>query len=82
MDNHNPCIAMISKIQDMGRIEEILKSYLDNDIFCKLSKHDPYWESSHDIESNKLDDLRRTLSCLHDNLWDVIRLIRHGQEDC
>lgn len=69
-------LDVVRKIQSVGRAESVLKSVLDNDIFDKLSKHDPYWHSDYDVEAEKLDELRRILDCMHDNLWGVMSILR------
>lgn len=73
-------VAILSKIQDMGRIEEKLLTLLDDDIFETTSKHNPYWHSENEEIGDKLDDLRRKFSCLHDNLWDIIAILRKDTE--
>lgn len=71
---------MISRIKDMGRAQERLKMILDDEIFDTLSKHNTYWHSIHEPESDKLDDLRRKFSCLSDNLWDIMGILRTEEE--
>lgn len=72
--------ALISRIEDIGRAQEKLKNILDEELFDNLSKHDPFWDSKHELESEKLDDLRRKLSCLSDNLWDLWAILRKEEE--
>ncbi len=71
---------VIRKIQDMARAEVMLLQVLENDLFRDLSKHNPYWESEHEIESEKLYDTRCKLSCIKDILWDVFGSLK-GEED-
>ena len=71
---------MISRIKDMGRVQERLKAILDDEIFDTLSKHNPYWDSKHEPECDKLDDLRRKFSCFQDNLWDIMGILCAGDE--
>lgn len=71
---------MISRIKDMGRAQERLKMILDDEIFETLSKHNTYWHSKYEPESDKLDDLRRKFSCLSDNLWDIMGILRTEEE--
>lgn len=71
---------LISKIKDMGRIQERLKTILDDEIFETLSKHNTYWHSKNEAEGDKLDDLRRKFSCLNDNLWDIMGILRTEEE--
>ncbi len=72
---------LIAKIQDMGRIEEKLLTLLDDEIFEKTNKHSPYWHSKDEDSADKLDDLRRKFSCMHDNLWDIISILRRNQAE-
>lgn len=72
--------AMISRIEDIGRAQQRLKSILDDDLFDNLSKHNTYWHSKYEPESDKLDDLRRKLSCLSDNLWDLMTILQKDEE--
>lgn len=71
---------MISRIKDLGRAQERLKMILDDEIFDTLSKHNPYWDSKYEPEADKLDDLRRKFSCLSDNLWDIMGILRTEEE--
>lgn len=71
---------MISRIKDLGRAQEKLKMILDDEIFDRLSKHNPYWDSKYEPEGDKLDDLRRKFSCLSDNLWDIMGILRTEEE--
>ena len=71
---------MISRIKDMGRAQEKLKAILDDEIFETLSKHNTYWHSKNELEGDKLDDLRRKLSCFSDNLWDIMGILRTEEE--
>lgn len=71
---------MISRIKDMGRVQERLKIILDDEIFETLSKHNTYWHSKHEPEADKLDDLRRKFSYFNDNLWDIMGILRTEEE--
>ena len=72
---------MISKIKNCGRVEEKIRCLLDNNVFDILSKHDYYWHSIHDVEAEKLDELRRKISCFQDVLCDIIALLKSDYED-
>ncbi len=82
--NFNPIealpTAMIKRIEDMGRCREKLKSILDDDIFEMLSKHNPYWDSKHAEEEDKLDYLRMKLTCISDNLWDLMQILQNDED--
>lgn len=66
---------MVSRIEHIGRAHQALFRLLQDDIFENLSKHNPYWESEHEAENDKLYDTRMKLSCLNDNLWDIMRIL-------
>ena len=73
-------LQAIYRLEDIGRAQIKLKSILDDDIFDNLSKHDLYWKSEHDLEDEKLDDIRRKISCLNDNLWDLWAILKKESE--
>ena len=62
---------IIDRIEDIGRARQKLKSILDTEVFDNLSKHNPYWESKDEEMSERLYEIRMSLSCLNDNLWDL-----------
>lgn len=68
---------MIDIVIRMGRAQNHLETLLDEEIFEDLSKHNTYWESKHEREDGILDDTRRSLSCLHDNLWDLMSILKN-----
>lgn len=72
--------AVISRLEDFGRAQQKLKSILDDEIFENLSKHDPYWDSTHESEADRLHDIRCKLNCLSDNLWDLWAILRKEEE--
>jgi len=73
-------IAAISRLEDFGRAQERLKNILDEDIFHK-SAFDPLWTSENPEFDQKLDDLRVKISCLEDNLWDLMAILRKEGEE-
>ncbi len=70
---------ILNRIHNMGRIEERILSLLDEEIFENLSKHNPYWDSEHEPEGDKLHDTRMRLSCIKDNLWDIISILKNNE---
>ncbi len=68
--------AVISRLEDIGRAQNKLAGILDEPIFDKLSKHNVYWHSDNEQASDKLDDIRLKLSCISDNLWDLLAILR------
>ena len=68
---------MIDRVEDIGRARQKLKSILDTEMFDNLSKHNPYWESKDEEMSEKLYDIRMSLACLNDNLWDLWAILNN-----
>lgn len=54
-------LAMMAHIQKTGQALEILNEVLNNDVFDNLSKHNPFWASS-----DEMDDLRMKFLCIQD----------------
>lgn len=79
MYNHEPSTDLakhlVKRIEDLGRIRELLKGVLRNEIFDELSKHDEWWHSAHLEEGEKLDELRRTFIGLQDELWTIQEIL-------
>lgn len=71
---------MVSRIEDIGRAQGTLKMILDHEVFDRLSKHNPYWDSIDPDAAEKLDEIRRMLSCVSDNLWDLWAILRKDDE--
>ena len=71
---------LVSQVKNMGRAENIIIELLDEDLFKNLSKHNTYWHHKDDEVEEKFDNIRMKISCLHDNLWGVVDLLRRG--DC
>lgn len=73
---------IIKKIMYLGRAQQQIIDLLDHDLFQDLSKHNPYFDSEHSPEADKLDDCRRRLQVIHDTLWDIIGMFdRECEED-
>lgn len=75
-----PQSVMVARIEDLGRARSLLESVLEEQMFKDLSKHNPYWESEHEVEADKLYDIRCNLRCLIDNLWEVVAILKHPEE--
>lgn len=58
-------------IRDSGRALQIISELSDMEIFDNLSKHNPYFDSVHEVESDKLYDLRCKLSYIHEKLLEA-----------
>ena len=66
---------VLLSIQLLGQIKEKLNNILDDRLFNDLSKHNPYWNSEHEVEYEKLYDTRCALSTFENQLWGIIGLI-------
>lgn len=67
----DPLNSFYKKLMDIGRAQQILDELLKDEIWSDLSKHNPYWESQHQIEDDKLHTVRGKLSYFNTLLWDV-----------
>lgn len=72
--------AICKKLESIGIAREKLRLVLENEVFNDLSKHNPWWTSIHEVEDDKLDDLRRKLSCLNDELWEIVSTLEEDHE--
>jgi len=62
------------RIHDMGIAYEKLQQLLDTPLFQQsTSKHNEYWHS--ETESEKLDDIRRSISCISDTLYEIKQIL-------
>jgi hypothetical protein len=71
---------LVRRVEDIGRARQFLENVLEHEIFNKTSKHNPYWESIHEEECDKLQDLRMIFGCLNDNLWHLMEILRPQDE--
>ena len=65
----------LNRIQNMGRAEERLRELLRDEVFEMLSKHNPYWDSEHEVEAERLDFARRKFSGIQNDLWDIMAIL-------
>jgi len=65
---------IVSRIEDIGRMRAGLDCIINNELFENLSKHSDYWHSEHTEEDEKLDEIRRKLSCLSDDIMTIINI--------
>jgi hypothetical protein len=74
-------LELIGYIEKIGIAREKLNEILDLDIWDDLSKHNPYWESQYEPECDKLDDARRRLAALHEQLLEIHLLLKIKDKD-
>jgi len=67
---------ILRRIETLGVIHSHLYELMRLDIFDDLSKHSPFWHHEDVLsEEEKLDSIRRQISCLHDDLSEIIDII-------
>lgn len=67
--------SILRRFEDFGEIRILLNQLLQHPRFDLLSKHDPYWQSSHEEEFEKLDKLRGELIYIQDQLSEILEVI-------
>ena len=71
---------ILSKLKDLGRIEERLKTILDMDIFDRLNKYDSFWSNDNEA-GDRLYDMRSVLMGIEQELWDIVELINRDYNE-
>ncbi len=74
-------VAVVKRLEDLGRAESRLARILDDDIIVHTSgsRKNEFWQHPDEDVSDKLDKIRISLRCLGDNLWDVMQILRNGE---
>jgi len=70
----------LQRIEDIGRIDKLLLHITENDIFDNLSKYNSYFDSQHEIENEKLGELRLKLAQIYEQIWEVHSIISRFEE--
>lgn len=73
-------MAVIARLEDIGRAQAKLHMILESEILEDLSKHNNFWLDAEIDTEEKLQDIRMKLSCLSDNLWDLWAILRKEEE--
>jgi len=83
LDCNCPCLSkcILKRLEDIGCAREKLQSIIDEDIFENLSKHNPYWDSEHEKESEKLYDIRIKLAYFKEKLWEIYSTLSQENHD-
>lgn len=71
---------IVERLISVGEALAILKYLQELPVFQNISKHNPYWESSHSEEDDKLHDIRLSLSHI-DNIISDVRAILRGDHE-
>lgn len=81
--NHMKSLSalILDRMQDIGIAKERLSALLDDDIFNDLFKHNPWWESEHEAESDKLHDLRMKLGYFSEKMWEIWHILDAKHDD-
>lgn len=72
---------VIKRFEKMGQVQALIDELFHHEIFKNLSKHNPYWDSEHEIDSEKLYDIRCKLGYIHDRLSDALALFSWDEND-
>lgn len=70
-----PAINHLKLVHNTGKAYAKLDGLIRHEMFDNLSKHNPYWDSEHEIESDKLHDIRMRLQTIQETISDVMVLI-------
>lgn len=63
-------LAILAHVQKTGRVIEILNECLTYDIFNNLSKHNPFWASS-----DEMNEFRLKLGWIQDKLLESVEML-------
>ena len=75
-------IMSIDRLMKIGEALAILKAMLANeDVFTKTSKHNPYFDSEHESEADRLEDLRWFVKNVETQINHVIALMEGRDGD-
>lgn len=64
-----PCV--VSYILKVGEARQMLHQLQQDEFFSTLGKHNPYWDSEHEIEADKLDEIRMNLCHMLNQIMDA-----------
>lgn len=67
-------LAMLAHVQKTGKALAILDEVLKHTLFDNLSKHNPFWDSS-----DEMDELRMNLSMISDKLTEAVEMLTIDQ---
>ena len=68
-------------IYNIGKAIKNLEDGMENQIWYDLSKHNQYWDSEHETEDNKLEDIRLHLSFMKETIYNLLEKIEDFGED-
>lgn len=59
-------LALLAHVQKTGQAIEILDEIINDDVFSNLSKHNPFWN-----QSEELDDLRMKICSIYEKVIEI-----------
>lgn len=62
---------LISYILKVGEAHQMLTDLIVDEKFANLSKHNPYWDSEHEAEADKLDEIRLRWQWINEKLCEI-----------
>ncbi len=68
--------CFVEEFKRVGEARYMLNELKFHELFDNLSKHNPWWDSEHEIEGDKLEDIRMQLSFIHSRFIDVLDKLR------
>lgn len=74
-------LTLINHLQDVGKAEKYLRDVVDDPILEDLSKHNPYWHHKDEEIHDKLDEVRRKLMYVEEQIHICIALLRKEDDD-
>lgn len=72
---------VVNALVSIGRCQEILKRIESNEVLDNLSKHNTYWHSEHESDSEKLHDIRCSLLSLTEDIAEIIYILSLNDEE-
>lgn len=67
-------LAMLAHVQKTGQALAILDEVLNHTLFDNLSKHNPFWDAS-----DEMDELRMKLGWIADKLTEAVEMLTIDQ---
>ena len=75
------CKYICKRLEMIGTVREKLRVLMmESDLIPDdLSKHNPYFDSEHQAECEKLYDLRCKFKSIEESLWDIFSVMDHDE---
>ena len=79
MDKHCS-LLIVKRLEDLGKAKILLSQILKDETFEDLRKHNNYWDSEHEKEADKLDDIRLKIQGIEYQLYDLLEILNYDFE--